>query len=381
MTCSQRSWVPKARTPRTWVTVLASQPSVSIETETTQRIGSPSWSGLPTVFMTSRSRSWSVSFAACCGSPVRSTISRRKRSISSAAIARKFSSSASPDSSCSLSISSVFGRGERVAVLVEVAEEREAAVLERRRAVLVRRGEAGDEVVDELRDRGVLADDDEAGRHADAALLPELERLLVVAVERLERGLELRRQAERVELAGLAAPLLRHLLADVLPEVAEHRHLVARDVVGDGNARQLDDAALDRVHEREVAHRPREERALGVAGAAEEERRRREVDDAGDAELAVHRLEPGDPDARGLVVLLGLLPLVALELFVVLRDRLLAVAVVRLVVEDEDVLHAHQVGHDALDHLAFGLQRVERRRRAPEAACARPTRARCARGA
>ena len=30
--------MPKARTPRTWVTVLASQPSVSIETETTQRI-------------------------------------------------------------------------------------------------------------------------------------------------------------------------------------------------------------------------------------------------------------------------------------------------------------------------------------------------------
>ena len=32
---------------------------------------------------------------------------------------------------------------------------------------------------------------------------------------------------------------------------------------------------------------------------------------------------------------------------------------VRLVVEDEDVLHAHQVGHDALDHLAFGFERVQ----------------------
>ena len=38
MTCSHSSWVPKARTPRTWVTVLASQPSVSMETETTQRM-------------------------------------------------------------------------------------------------------------------------------------------------------------------------------------------------------------------------------------------------------------------------------------------------------------------------------------------------------
>ena len=254
---------------------------------------------------------------------------------------------------------SVFGRGERVAVLVEVAEEREAAVLEASSSRPRSRGEAGDEVVDELRDRRCSADDDEAGRHADARLLPELEGLLVVAVERLERGLELRRQAERVELAALPRPFFGIFLPDVLPEVAEHRHLVAGDVVGDRDARQLHDAALDRVHEREVAHRPREERALGVARAAEEERRGREVDDAREAELAVHRLEAGDPEAGGLVVLLGLLPLVALEVLVVLVGRLLAVAVVRLVVEDEDVLHAHQVGHDALEHLAFGLERVE----------------------
>ena len=66
-------------------------------------------------------------------------------------------------------MSSVFGRGERIAGgLVEVAEQREAAVLQRRRAVFVLPVEAGDEVVDELRDGGVLADDDEAGRHLDA---------------------------------------------------------------------------------------------------------------------------------------------------------------------------------------------------------------------
>ena len=50
--------------------------------------------------------------------------------------------------------------------LVEVAEQREAAVLQRGRAVLVLAMKAGDVVVDQLRDRGVLADDDEAGRHA-----------------------------------------------------------------------------------------------------------------------------------------------------------------------------------------------------------------------
>ena len=39
-------------------------------------------------------------------------------------------------------------------------------------AVLVLAMEAGDEVVDELRDGGVLADDDEAGRHLDALSSP-----------------------------------------------------------------------------------------------------------------------------------------------------------------------------------------------------------------
>ena len=46
---------------------------------------------------------------------------------------------------------------------------------------------------------------------------------------------------------------------------------------------------------------------------------------------------------------------------------LLAVAVVGLVVEDQDVLQAHQVGHDALDHLAFGFERVQLLRRGPGA--------------
>ena len=44
---------------------------------------------------------------------------------------------------------------------------------------------------------------------------------------------------------------------------------------------------------------------------------------------------------------------------VVVVVRLLAVAVVGLVVDHQDVLHAHQVGHDALEHLPFGLERVQ----------------------
>ena len=32
---------------------------------------------------------------------------------------------------------------------------------------------------------------------------------------------------------------------------------------------------------------------------------------------------------------------------------------VGFVVDDQDVLQAHQIGHDPLDHLAFGFQGVE----------------------
>ncbi len=154
--------------------------------------------------------------------------------------------------------------------------------------------------------------------------------------------------------------LARHVLADVLPQVAEHGHLVAGDVLGDGDAGQLHDAGLDGVHEREVAHRPREQRALGVARPAQEEGSRREVDHPREAELAVHRLQAGDPEAGGLVVALGLLAVVALQVVVlVVVGRLLAVAVVRLVVEDEDVPEPHQLGHDALEHLPLGLERLQ----------------------
>ena len=132
MTCSQRSCVPKARTPRTWVTVLASQPSVSMETETTQRMDPPSRPCLPTVFITSRSSSWSVMFSACAAvAGALDDLAAEALDLVGRPCSRKLSSSASPDSSCSLSIRSVLRAGERVAVLVEVAEQRQTAVLER----------------------------------------------------------------------------------------------------------------------------------------------------------------------------------------------------------------------------------------------------------
>ena len=59
------------------------------------------------------------------------------------------------------------------------------------------------------------------------------------------------------------------------------RRFGAGDVVGHRHAWELDDAALDGVHQREVAHRPGEQRAFGVARAAQEEWRGGEIEDGG----------------------------------------------------------------------------------------------------
>ncbi len=97
------------------------------------------------------------------------------------------------------------------------------------------------------------------------ALSQRLEGLLVMTVEGFEGGLELRRQTEWIEGGGLAPSFLGHFRPDVFPQIAEHGHLFAGDIVGHGDARQFDYAALDGVHERKVAHRPGEKDALGIA--------------------------------------------------------------------------------------------------------------------
>ena len=94
------------------MTVLASQPSVSIDTDTTQRMDLPEASLLANgVHHLSEQVLVSDVLRIAGASPVRSTLSLRKRSISSEAMVRKFLSSASPDSICSLSISTVRGMG------------------------------------------------------------------------------------------------------------------------------------------------------------------------------------------------------------------------------------------------------------------------------
>src|SRR5208282_2213956 len=116
------------------------------------------------------------------------------------------------------------GTRERVARrFVEVAEESDAAVFQGGGAVFVLPVEAGNEVIDQRRDGGVLANNDETGRHTNALLLPQLEGFLVVAVESLERGLQAGGKFEGIEFLTLAAPFLRHVLADVFPKVAVNR--------------------------------------------------------------------------------------------------------------------------------------------------------------
>ena len=61
--------------------------------------------------------------------------------------------------------------------------------------------------------------------------------------------------------------------------------------------------------------------------------------------MALDRLDAGNPESGGLGVLLRLPPLLGGKLRGV-RIRAFAVAVMRLVVKHDDILHGHQVGHD-----------------------------------
>src|SRR5207237_1220555 len=83
------------------------------------------------------------------------------------------------------------GTRERIAGrFVEIAEQGEPTVFQRGSAVFVFPMEARDEVIDQLRDGCVLANDDETGRYTNALFLPQLEGFAIVAVESLESGLQ-----------------------------------------------------------------------------------------------------------------------------------------------------------------------------------------------
>ena len=145
-------------------------------------------------------------------------------------------------------------------------------------------------------------------------LLPERVIFLVVAVEAVERPFQFGGKLRFVaEFLGLAA-LLGQVVADAEPEVAVGGLLAGHRVVGDRHAGHLDDAGFDGVDQGEIGNHPGEERSLGIARAAQEERRGRKVVDRLDADLGFDGLDAGDPDAGLLLALLGFLAVVAGEL-------------------------------------------------------------------
>ena len=261
------------------------------------------------------------------------------------------------------------------AVFPKVVEQAQPPVARDALAVFGFALEARYVVVHHLGCGGVAAYDDEARRRGHAGFLPALECLFVVSIKRVERGLEQRGQCVRVGGGrgfGDSPPGARHVVSDMLPEIAVARRVLAGDVVVHRHARELDDAAFDGVHQREVAHRPREQRPLGVAGAAQEEGRGGQVDHLRQADFAPDGFESAYPDAGGVLVLLRLLAVFGGQLALVVAVALEAVAVMPFVVERHDILHAHQLRHDAAERLPFGLGRPHRLAGSPADEAARP---------
>ncbi len=244
--------------------------------------------------------------------------------------------------------------------VLHIGEQRERAADEDRQTVgRLLPTPAGNEVEDELGDVGVVADNDEhrwrvAGlRHT--SLFPALECALVVAIETPQGPLELGWEHGRPLERDVPPTLPGELVANLSPQL-QVGHGGSDPVVADRHARNLHDAGLNRVDEREVADHPRKQRALGIPGPRKEERCGREIVDGLDAKLPPDVLQPGEPHSRLGVPRLGLSLVLALEgLFGVgalVAISFAAIAVVSLVVQNDDLPPAGaELSTDAGDHL------------------------------
>ncbi len=176
----------------------------------------------------------------------------------------------------------------------------------------------------------------------------------------MQRALEGVRQRGAAGDRSLRQPL-GQLVADLVPQ-PQVGDVIPGGVVVDGHPGDLDDARLDRVHQGEVADHPREEVALGIAGALEEVRRRGQVVHGLDPELARNVLKAGEPHAGVPVAVAGLGAVLPLERVlgvgcVLERSRTPAVAVVGLVVEDHEpsLTATGEAAQHPRDHLVGGL--------------------------
>ena len=111
-------------------------------------------------------------FSACWRSPVRWIISRRKRCDLISRHGAEVLVERLPGFELLAVDEKRTRTGERVAVLVEVSKQLETAVFQSRGAVGILANEAGNVIVDQLRGRGVVADDDEAGRNFNLRFFP-----------------------------------------------------------------------------------------------------------------------------------------------------------------------------------------------------------------
>jgi hypothetical protein len=128
-----------------------------------------------------------------------------------------------------------------------------------------------------------------------------------------------------------------------------------RVIVGDRDPRHLDDAAFDRVNQREIRDDPGKKKAFVVARAAQKERRRRDVIDGAQIDFPAESFDAVDPQPRGFGVLFRLLAPLRLDRCLVCLAGFLLIAMMRLVIEDDDILAREQFRTDARQHLPLGL--------------------------
>ena len=199
-----------------------------------------------------------------------------------------------------------------------------------------------------------------------------------MTIKRIQRRQQLRRQIARIQIPTHPPPGPGHNIPYVPPQIAESR-IVKRRTAGSRTADapagrivrnrhpgDFDDARLNGIHQRKIAHRPRKQRPLGIPRTPQEKRRRRKVNRSDDPGSAPHRFQPGDPQPGGGIVLLRLRPLLLLQRPLPRRlGRPLPVAVMPLIVQRQYARQPQQLRHHPPQHLPLRLQRIRRRPRAP----------------
>jgi hypothetical protein len=258
------------------------------------------------------------------------------------------------------------GADKTRALVIVVSEQLELSGLKSRPLAFLRIAalEARDPLEYQLGDRGVLAHHYEHRGHLDPGALPAFELALVVAIEGVQCGFKHVGQIELTELAGAGGALGQRVwpLADMLPQVAIDDGIGLHQIVGHRHPRQFDDPALDRVHQTEVGHDPREERAFVVARTAQKEGGRRQIVNRAHAfrQFAAQRLDAVDPKPRGFGVFSGLFLFVAGQGAVGGASDLVPVAMMRLVIDDVDAVIVEELLASPPQHFRIGFRRFGR---------------------